>query len=142
MGHFDGVLIPIVAIVMVFSPPIVAIIAIYLVKRKNAEVRMKAIEKGVPLPVDASESLNPYERMARSRRKGIAWTMGGLGIFASFAVMAIASGNPDFVVFGALGLIPLFIGIGLFIDASLRRRDLDKGEAPRPQDSSPEATIS
>ncbi len=133
----------IVAIVMVFSIPIVGIIAGYLVKRKNAEVRMKAIEKGVPLPVDVEKSKNPYERMATSRKKGIMATMAGIGIFASFGVMAIVTGEPEVLCGGALGLIPLFIGIGMFIDGWLRRRDMDKGEGagPGPQGSSGQVRV-
>ena len=68
-------------------------------------------------------------------------TMVGLGIFACFGVMAIVTGDPEVLCGGALGLIPLFIGIGMFIDAWLRRRDMDKGEGPNPQGSSGQVRV-
>lgn len=137
-------IVPVVAIIMVFSIPIVGIIAGYLVKRKNAEVRMKAIEKGVSVPLDAEGDpvLNPYERMARSRRNGIIATMAGIGIFASFGVIAVVVDEPEALAGGAFGLIPLFIGIGMFLDSWLRRRDLDKGEGQNPQGSSGQVGVS
>ena len=139
-----GILIPIVAIVMFFSIPIVGITAAYLTKWKNAEVRMKAIEKGVSVPLDADGApvLNPYERMAASRKKGIIATMAGIGILASFGVIAVVVDDPEVLAGGAFGLIPLFIGIGMFIDAWLRRRDMDKGEGPNPQGSSGQVRVS
>ena len=137
-------LVPVVAIIMVFSIPISRIIVGYLTKRKNAEVRMKAIEKGVTLPVDVAEPENPYERMATSRKKGIMATMAGIGIFASFGVIAVVVDDPEVLAGGAFGLIPLFIGFGMFIDAWLRRRDMDKGEGagPGPQGSSGQVRVS
>ena len=50
----------IVAIVMVFSIPIVAILVGYGISRHKTQVRLKAIEKGVPIPFQ-DESKDPYE---------------------------------------------------------------------------------
>ena len=127
--------IPVVAIVMAFSIPIVAILVGYAESRHKTQVRLKAIEKGVPIPLETEEKAkDPYERMATSRRKGIIATMVGLGIFFAFAVIAVVTGDAEVLCAGALGLIPLFIGIGLFIDSWLRRKDLEKLKSSSPSE--------
>lgn len=125
----------IVAIMMFFSVPIAAILVGYAVSRHKTQVRLKAIEKGVPIPFEGG-SEDPYERMARSRKNGIIATMVGLGIVVFFAIIAFATDDPEVFAGGALGVIPLFIGIGLFIDAHMRRKDMEKHKASSSQASS------
>ncbi len=123
----------IVSIVMVFSIPIVAILVGYGIFRQKTQVKLKAIEKGVSIPF---ESEDPYERMAKSRKNAIIATMLGVGIVVFFTIIAFATDNPEVFAGGAIGAIPFFIGIGLFIDAHMRRKDLEKHEASSPQASS------
>ncbi len=129
------IMIPIVAIVMSMAIPIVAILVGYGVSRHKTQVRLKAIEKGVPIPFE-SESKDPYEKMARSRKNGIIATMVGLGIVVFFTIVAITTGDPEILSGAGLGAIPFFIGIGLFIDAHMRRKDMEKHKASSPQASS------
>ena len=124
-------IIGIVAIVMVFSIPIVAILVGYGISRHKTQVRLKAIEKGVPIPFQ-DESKDPYERMAKSRKGAIIATMVGLGIVVFFTIIAVTTDDPEVLAGAGLGAIPFFIGIGLFIDAHLRRKDMEKREASSP----------
>ncbi len=128
-------LIPIVAIVMTMAIPIVAILVGYAVSRNKTQVRLKAIEKGVPIPFE-DESKDPYERMAKSRKAAIIATMLGVGIVVFFTVIAFAVDDPEVFSGAAIGAIPFFIGIGLFIDAHMRRKDMEKQKTSLPQASS------
>jgi len=71
-------LIPVVAIVMTMSIPSVAILVGFGVSRHKTQIRLKAIEKGVPIPFE-DEGKDLYERMAKSRKAGIIATMLGSG---------------------------------------------------------------
>ena len=124
-------LIPVVAIVMTMSIPIVAILVGYAVSRHKTQVRLKAIEKGVPIPFE-DERNDPYERMAKSRKAALIATMVGVGIVAFFTVIAFSTGDPEVLAGAGIGAIPFFIGIGLFIDAHLRRKDMEKHKASSP----------
>jgi len=127
-NHF---LIPVVAIVMTMSIPIVAILVGYAVSRHKTQVRLKAIEKGVPIPFE-DEGKDSYERMSKSRKGAIIATMLGVGIVVFFTVIAFAVDDPEVFAGAAIGAIPYFSGMGLFIDAHLRRKDMEKHKASSP----------
>ena len=56
----------------------------------------------------------------------------GVGIIVFFTVIAFAVDDPEVFACAAIGAIPFFIGIGLFIDAHLRRKDMEKHKASSP----------
>ncbi len=58
---------------------------------------------------------------ARARRAGILLVAGALGYIATFGL--IARVESDAWVAAAFGAIPLAIGIGYFVDATLVRRE-------------------
>ena len=58
---------------------------------------------------------------ARSRRAGILLVAGAVGYMLTFGLVARI--EPDAWVAAAFGAIPLAVGIGYFIDATLIRRD-------------------
>lgn len=131
----NAIMIPIVGIVMTMSIPIVAILVGFGISRHKTQIRLKAIEKGVPIPFE-DERKDPYERMAKSRKGAIIATMLGVGIIVFFTVIAFAVDDPEVFAGAAIGAIPFFIGIGLFIDAHLRRKDMEKHKASSLQASS------
>ncbi len=125
--------------------PVAALIAIVLIgvilvrfveSRNKAQVQMKAIEKGIFLETletveQVIQARNPYERMANFRRIGIVATMAGLGIMFLFPFVSIFERGPMPFVGGVLfGMIPIFAGIGLLIDARLCRQDLENSNFP------------
>ncbi len=59
---------------------------------------------------------------ARSRRSGILLVCGGLGYSLTFGLLSLA--EHDALMAAAFGIIPVAIGIGYFLDATLVRREL------------------
>jgi hypothetical protein len=100
--------------------PLGALIVIYLVRHLQAQERLRAIEKGVPVPVIFGD---PWERAARTRRLGIVLVAGGLGLIPLFAV--ISTGDKGGFIGLAMSAIPIFIGVGLLYEYRLRARDLN-----------------
>jgi cadmium resistance protein CadD (predicted permease) len=111
-----GEMIGFFAAILVCSVPLAVIYAFYRVRQLKSQERLAAIEKGVSVPIDA-ELPHP----ARSRRAGILLITGGLGF--SLAFFLISRMEPDAMTAAALGVIPISIGVGYFIDSTLARRD-------------------
>lgn len=63
-------------------------------------------------------------QFARSRRAGILLVSGGLGFMTMFAVISRIVGEPETMVAAAVGILPLAVGIGYFLDAALIHRDM------------------
>jgi hypothetical protein len=61
---------------------------------------------------------------ARSRRAGILFICGGLGVLIALGLIAQIEHEPDTWSGAVLGIIPLAIGVGYFLDFTLIRRDL------------------
>jgi hypothetical protein len=109
-----AVFIPIVAIIMSLSIPIVLAIVDYRRKRDiveaNHKERMAAIERGMELPA-LPESF--YQSIKPARRSsyllpGLVWLFVGLGIFVALGAIAGADVR-------MLGLIPAGVGLALLI---------------------------
>jgi hypothetical protein len=60
---------------------------------------------------------------ARSRRAGILLVSGAIGYIATFGWIAAVEADRDIWTVAALGIIPLAVGIGFFLDWSFIRRD-------------------
>jgi hypothetical protein len=114
-GHFIGL----VAVIMSLGIPLGAMYTYYRVRQLRTEERLAAIAKGanISMPAELSET-------ARSRRSGILLVSGALGYILTFALIAQIEREPDTWVAAAFGIIPLAVGIGYFLDATLIRRDL------------------
>jgi hypothetical protein len=110
--------------------PIAALIVVYLIRSLQSKERQKAIEKGVAVPVS---SVDPWERAARTRERGIVSIAIGLGLFTLLATTMGADG-PSIGV--GVGAIPCFIGLGLLLSYRLRVRDLRAGRPPQGTDLS------
>jgi hypothetical protein len=109
-----AVFIPIVAIIMSLSIPIVLAIVDYRRKRDiveaNHKERMAAIERGMELPA-LPESF--YQSIKPARRSsyllpGLVWLFVGMGIFVALGAIAGADVR-------MLGLIPAGVGLALLI---------------------------
>jgi hypothetical protein len=112
----EFVAIPIVAIVFlsIFGAPVLIVIlagifALSAQRRRHQTIRMLA-EKGQPIP---AELLAPTRRTVRQRsdvRRGVIWTMIGLGAMIFFGAVNEWEGGV-----WSLGLIPFLIGVGYLI---------------------------
>ena len=113
----DGNIVGFAAVIMIFGIPMAAIYCYYRVRRLRTEERLAAIARGVSVPMEPELS-----QAARSRRAGILLVAAALGYTIAFALVARA--EPDAWVAAAFGVIPLAVGMGFFLDATLIRRDL------------------
>jgi hypothetical protein len=112
----DFVAIPIVAIVFlsIFGAPVLIVIMIGLFALVGSRMRQRTIrmmvEKGQPVP---AELLAPEVRHVRRRsdvRRGVVWTMVGLGLMIWLAAVNDWEGGA-----WSFGLIPFLIGLGYLI---------------------------
>jgi hypothetical protein len=114
-----GELIGLVAVVLTCGVPVAALYTYYRVRKLKTEERLAALARGAEIPMEPEMS-----QFARSRRAGILLVSGGLGFMIMFAVIARVVGEPDTLVASAVGILPLAVGIGYFVDAALLHRDL------------------
>ena len=126
-----AVFIPIIAIIMSLSIPIVFAIVDYRRKRDiveaNHKERMAAIERGMELPA-LPESF--YQSIKPARRSsyllpGLVWLFVGIGIF--IALGAIAGDEVRM-----LGLIPAGVGLALLIYHFVEGRKLPLAGQAKP----------
>ena len=107
---------------------VAAIFAGVVVQRFKTQERLRAIERGVPLPPEpeprtlSPRTLSPEEQTARYRVAGIICVALGLGLLVLFTSLAwsISKFPTGFV---GIAAIPFFIGIGFLIEYRMRRRD-------------------
>src|ERR1700738_1222148 len=114
----DGQLIGLVAVIMSFGIPLGAMYTYSRVPKLRSKERLAAIARGVDVPMIAELS-----EPARSRRYGILLVSAALGYILTFGVIAHIEREPNSWVAASFGIIPLAIGIGYFVDATLIRRD-------------------
>jgi len=112
----DFVAIPIVAIVFlsIFGAPVLIVVLIGIFTLLNSRSRQRTIrmmlEKGQPIP---AELLAPAAKAVRHRsdvRRGVVWTMVGLGVMLFFGAVNDWEGGA-----WSLGLIPFLIGVGYLL---------------------------
>jgi len=112
-------LIGLVAVVLTCGIPLAAMYTYYRVRKLRAEEKIAALARGAELPIEPE--LTQY---ARSRRAGILLVSAGLGFMVMFGVIAKVVEEPHTLVAAAFGILPLAIGLGYFVDATLIHRDL------------------
>jgi hypothetical protein len=112
-----GEMIGFTAVVLMCGIPIAAIYAYYRIRKLRTEERLAAIARGVEIPFD-----QPITHLAHSRRAGILLVAAGLGWSGAFALLSLA--ERDALEAAAFAIIPVAIGIGYLIDATLVRREL------------------
>lgn len=113
-----GDLIGLTAVIMTLGIPLGGLYTYYHVRKLRTEERLAAIARGVEIPMEPE-----LTQAARSRRAGILLVTGALGYMLTFALIARIEAEPDAWTAVALGVIPLAVGIGYFLDANLIRRD-------------------
>lgn len=129
----DFVAIPIVAIVFlsIFGAPVLIVLTIGIFALIGNRMRQRTIrmmvEKGQPVP---AELLAPEVRRVRRRsdvRRGVIWTMVGLGLMVWLAAVNDWEGGV-----WSFGLIPFLIGLGYLIVWKLEGKKDIPPPPPRP----------
>ena len=129
----DFIAIPIVAIVFlsIFGAPVLIVLTIGIFALIGNRMRQRTIrmmvEKGQPVP---AELLAPEVRRVRRRsdvRRGVIWTMVGLGLMVWLAAVNDWEGGV-----WSFGLIPFLIGLGYLIVWKLEGKKDIPPPPPRP----------
>jgi hypothetical protein len=115
-----GDVIGLVAVVLTCGIPLALMYTYYRVRKLRSEERLAALARGTEIPIEPE--LSQY---ARSRRAGILLVSGGVGLIVMFAMIARLLGEPETMVGSAIGVLPLAVGLGYFVDAALIHRDLE-----------------
>jgi Domain of unknown function (DUF6249) len=115
----DGNLVGLVAVVLTCGLPVAALYTYYRVRKLRTEERLAALARGTDIPMEPE-----LTQFARSRRAGILLVSGGMGCVVMFTVIARIVGEPQTLVAAAVGILPLAVGIGYFLDATLIHRDM------------------
>ncbi len=115
----DGQIIGLVAVIMSLGIPLGAMYTYYRVRRLRTEERLAAIARGITVPMEPE-----LTQAARSRRAGILLVAGALGFIVAFGLIAQILHEHETWVAASLGIIPLAVGLGYFLDWTLIRRDL------------------
>ncbi len=116
---------------------IVAIIAgIWLQAQKRslkAQERIAMISRGLPIQEierlmgavdDAGRVHDPLHGLGWARRTGIVLVSIGVGLSLFFVTLSVVLHERDVLTGAAIGIIPIAIGIGFFIDYNLQKREL------------------
>jgi hypothetical protein len=110
-------------------------------ERNRAQQRVALLAQGVPLqeverilgtPTSEDRQAqprspwNPTRSAAMMRRTGLILSASGLGIVAFFVVLAPIVHDREVYAGAAVGLIPVFIGIGFLVDYRMQIRDITR----------------
>ncbi len=120
---------------LIFGLPFAGMIYGYLTERLKSQERIKAMEKGLPLPPEAAASnpwpalsrKTPWERADDLRLAGLICIAVGIGLSVLLGWIAWTIDKKDQAI-TAVGAIPALIGVVLLYEGRRRMRDL----GPRP----------
>jgi hypothetical protein len=113
-----GELIGLVAVILGMGVPLGALYTYYRVRKLRSEERLAAIARGVEIPMEPEMT-----QAARSRRAGVLLVSGAIGYILTFGLIAQIQADREVWTAAALGIIPLAVGIGYFLDWTMIRRD-------------------
>lgn len=114
----DGDIIGLVAVIMSLGVPLGALYTYYRVRKLKSEERLAAIARGVDIPVEPE-----LNQASRSRRAGILLVSGAIGFILTFGLIAQVQADRDIWTVAALGIIPLAVGVGYFVDWRMVHHD-------------------
>jgi hypothetical protein len=105
-------------------------------RRLKSEERIAMISRGVPLAEiekvlgtggeDKPPVKDPLRSLGNARRAAIVLVSVGLGLTLFFITLSYILRERDVLSGAAVGIIPLAIGIGFFIDYNLQKRELSR----------------
>ena len=104
-------------------------------RRLKSEERVAMISRGVPISEierllgvgeERPPVKDPLRSLGNARRAGIVLVSVGVGLTLFFITLSYIVQERDVLAGAAVGIIPLAIGIGFFIDYNLQRRELSR----------------
>lgn len=104
--------------------------------RVKAEQRMAMLARGMSVAEieqllgsgqdEKKAPKDPLRSLGNARRAGIVLVASGVGLMLFFFALTAIIGVREILSGAAVGLIPLAIGIGFFIDYNLQKRELSR----------------
>jgi hypothetical protein len=127
-------IVPVAGCVMILGIVAVSVWSGVRNREIQSQERLAAIARGVAIPPTPEElamthgrpTSNATRRRDNVRLAAIILLCGAGGLIAFFVVLASVLHERDVLCGAAAGLIPLGIGVGLFLDARLQTRQLDE----------------
>jgi len=116
--------VPIALFAMILGIVAIATYFAFNVRRLQNKERMLAIEKGMSLGFDSFGDAS--RQVAKSRRTAIMLIATGIGIVLCFGAIALIEQEKEALNGSAIGIIPLLIGLGLFVDYRQQLKELEK----------------
>ena len=105
-------------------------------KRIRADQRMAMLARGMAIDdvekvlgkvrEEERQPKDPLRSLSNARRTGIVLVSSGIGIMLFFFGLWAVLREREILSGAAVGLIPLTIGIGFFVDYSLQKRELSR----------------
>jgi hypothetical protein len=104
-------------------------------RRNKAEQRMAMIARGVPIAEierllgsgdEEKRVRDPLRSLGNARRAGIVLVSLGVGLVLFFVALSAVVQVREVLAGAAVGLIPLAIGVGFFVDYNLQKRELSR----------------
>ena len=127
---------PLVFFALIFAIPITAIITSYFTRKLQSQERLRAMERGLPLPPEGPQGGHPWDRIKDSWERAADFRLAGLicvavGIGLGPLFWGLSLSIPDFpVAVTAVAAIPFLIGVALLYEYSVRTRELGPRPAP------------
>jgi hypothetical protein len=102
-------------------------------KRVRADQRMAMLARGMSIEdiekvfgKGSEAPKDPLRSLSIARRTGIILVSTGIGLILFFLTLSGILHEHDVLAGAAVGLIPLAIGIGFFVDYNLQKRELSR----------------
>ncbi|MBS1820640.1 MAG: hypothetical protein JST61_01485 [Acidobacteria bacterium] len=105
-------------------------------KRIRADQRMAMLARGMSVediekvlgkPYESDRApKDPLRSLSNARRTGIVLVSSGIGLILFFVTLCYIVSERNVLAGAAVGLIPLAIGIGFFIDYHMQKRELSR----------------
>ena len=131
--HLSPFVVPLGAFVVGIIAIVCGVAAGGYKQKLRADQRLAMLARGMGageiekiLSADGRAVRDPLQSIASTRRTAIVLISSGIGIMLFFLVLAWIVNEHEVLSGGAVGLMPLSIGVGYLIDYKLQRRELSR----------------
>jgi len=132
-GHWSPFMVPLGAFVVGIVGIVSGVLGGAYKQRLKAEQRLAMLARGMSaaeiekiLSAEGRTMRDPLQSLAGTRRTAIVLISSAIGIMLFFLVLAWIVNEHEVLSGGAIGLIPLSIGVGFLIDYQLQKRELSR----------------
>jgi hypothetical protein len=131
--HLSPFVVPLGAFLVGIVAIVSGVVAGAYKQKVKAEQRLAMVARGMTaaeieklLSGDSRVGKDPLQAVTSTRRTAIVLISSGVGLILFFLVLAWIVNTHEVLSGGAVGLIPLSIGVGFLIDYKLQKRELSR----------------